>query len=88
MRQIGRIRIGTSTPRGNGKIPSRAETFILTSADKAPLEAAKEIYGGSEIESWNGEFKLVTQATELDVYISQVPISQAMELWEGGEKPH
>lgn len=83
--EVGRIRMGTSTPRaGGGKIPRRLETWRLTSSDKVRLDAAAEALGGTvnEWEGHGGQWDLVTETDRLSVIL--IPgqnLSQWWELW-------
>lgn len=90
--EVGRIRIGTSTKRQrNGrevKVPQRLSTFRLTSPDRARLEAAAELYGGTvqEWEERRGEYVLDTTTNELPVVVTPGgALSQWWETWSGGE---
>lgn len=85
--ELGRIRLGEKTDRG---APKRLNTFRLTSASKATLEAAAALYGG-KVRAWTGApdegmWELTTEASELDVLIpgSLAVISQSYEFWQGG----
>lgn len=85
--ELGRIRLGEKSDKG---APKRLTTFRLTSASKATLEAAAQLYGGT-VRAWTGApdegmWELYTQAAELDVLIpgSLAVISQSYELWQGG----
>ena len=64
--ELGRIRLGDKSPKG---LPTKIETWRLTSANKAALEAAAAIYGGT-VEAWTdapdeGYFELLTESTAL-----------------------
>lgn len=81
MREIGRIRIGVKDPSKGA--PKAIPEIRLTSKDRKALEAAAEVYGG-EVKAWNSEWELITNSEEIDVYASQMPMSQHYELWSGG----
>lgn len=84
MREIGRIRIGVK----DGNTPKAIEFIRLTSADRTPLDAAAKIYGG-EVTKWiNGQYQLITQSSEIEVYASPMPISQHYEMWTKGGCQH
>lgn len=85
MRELGRIRTGTSTPgRGGKKVPQKLETFRLTSSVRELVEHAADILGG-EVRPWERQFEVITGASTLDVVIPPGElVSQWMELWSGG----
>lgn len=85
--ELGRIRLGQKGNRGQ---PEKLETFRLTSASRAHLEAAAKAYGGT-VRPWTnapdrGYFELLTEADALDILIppSMASYSQFYELWSGG----
>lgn len=84
MREVGRIRMGTSTARGKGRTPKRLETWRLTSRDRDALEQVAELYGG-KVKEWKdreGEFEVITETNSLDVLlIPGQALSQHYELW-------
>jgi hypothetical protein len=86
-KEIGRIRIGYSEPgRNGGKTPRRSDTFILTSDNKAALEAAAQVFGG-EVRPWSvkdGVFVLVTKLSEMPILVVDIPETQWYEFWNGG----
>lgn len=90
--EVGRIRIGASTPKErNGKtikLPRRLKTFRITSQDRARLDAIAELYGGT-VEPWperDGHFLVDTTVDELPVVVMPgQAISQWWETWSGGE---
>lgn len=85
--EIGRIRIGQLVP--GTKRPTKLDTFRLTSADKRPIVAAAELYGG-KVEPWEApagpQWQVVTETAELAVIVppSDMAFSQYLELWSGG----
>lgn len=82
--QVGRIRMGERNARG---IPTRLETWKLTSRDKTRLDAAAHIYGGT-VQPWeghDGEHQLVTETDALPILLMPgQTITQHYELWSGG----
>jgi hypothetical protein len=91
VREIGRIRMGFTKPakeEGKKGAPAKLSKWRLTSPDKAVIFAAAQVYGGQPQEITEGflagEWEVFTQATELDFFISPVPVSQWMEQWTGG----
>lgn len=90
MFEAGRIRIGQQTTTSNGKThPKKLSTFRLTSSDRAKLDHAATIYGGT-VEPWrNGQleqYEIVTDVDALDVIVppTDMAFSQYYELWSGG----
>lgn len=95
MMELGRIRLGSKGPKGE---PRKLDKFRMTSASRALLEAAAELYGG-KVQAWEnapdqGYFELFTDSAELDIVLPPVfsdrdgqptvPYSQWFELWSGG----
>lgn len=95
MMELGRVRLGQ---RGSKGEPRKLDTFRLTSASRALLEAVAARYGG-KVTAWDdpdhdGYFQVITEATELDIILPPVfsqadgtptaPYSQWFELWSGG----
>lgn len=85
--EVGRIRAGAKSERG---APTKLERWRLTSANRAALEAAAEVYGG-EVRPWEGaptpgQWELFTEADALDAVIppSAEPYSLWYESWSGG----
>lgn len=80
--EVGRIRLGRKVPTQNGKSrPGKLDKFRLTSRDKARLDAAAELYGGTVAE-WEGQWELITDAEVIPIVV--VPgqaLSQNFELW-------
>ena len=88
MRELGRIRIGI---KGDKKEPKKLNSFRFTSFDKHAIEVAASVYGGKvkqcdavKSPDLKGQWEVVTDACEIPIYPSPVPISQAYELWSGG----
>lgn len=92
--EVGRIRLGTSTPKTarSGKEynePVKLETFRLTSRSKALVEEAASLYGG-DCEPWqpqNGgaqQWQVLTEQRSIAVIVPPEPVSQYYELWFGG----
>jgi hypothetical protein len=94
--ELGRIRLG-GNKRGN-QPGEKLSHFRLTSASRALLEAAADLYGGS-VARWEGApdegyFELMTTSAELDIMLPPVlsmvdgtptvPWSQWYEHWSGG----
>lgn len=87
--EYGRIRLG-HVPKG-AKFPKALDKFRLTSADRAVLEQAAEVYGGT-VKPWDdpkarvrNQFELFTESSELDVWVpNNGSFSVAYEEWNGG----
>lgn len=78
--------MGTSTPGANGgKRPLKSKYWILSSPNKAYLDAAAELFGGV-VEPWEHEkkkeWRLITQTTQLPVYVLPFAPQQALELYD------
>lgn len=89
LRTIGRIRLGTSTPKGRGKIPHKSETLILSSPHRELIDLAASKWGG-EVEPFEPvpgrhEWRVITATTEIPVYVLPIDPSQWLEFWDGGE---
>lgn len=91
MRQLGELRMGKQVLTGgtdkNGNPKSRPEklkTWRLTSPDRALLEAAAVIYGGT-VEPWQSptgpEFEIITQSSEIEVIVSERDLMMRYEEW-------
>jgi hypothetical protein len=82
--EVGRIRMGEKNERG---LPTRLETWKLTSRDELRLRAAAKVFGGEVVE-WKdhaGHFALVTEVDSLPILLMPgQAISQHYELWSGG----
>lgn len=78
LRQIGRIRAGDKGPKGN---PVKLNTWRLTSSQRAVIEQAASLWGGT-VEQWespNGaEWEVVTESDTLPVVI---PTGQSISQW-------
>lgn len=95
LRVGGRIRSGWSEPytTADGKErrrPVRSETLVLTSAQRAYLDAAAEQWGG-QVERWQPQgsgpelWRLVTEQESIDAILPPGdPLNQALEMWSGG----
>jgi len=86
MRELGRIRTGSSRPgKGGKKVPIRLETFRLTSSTRELVEHAAEEFGGT-VEPWEGrQFQVTTERDAIDIVIPPGElVSQWYELWAGG----
>lgn len=70
-----------------GNRPVKLSTWRLTSRDKARLEAAAALYGGT-VQPWaerEGEHELVVATDELSIFLLPgQTLSQWHELWSGG----
>jgi hypothetical protein len=89
--EVGRIRAGAKSDRG---APKKLETWRLTSANRAALEAAAAVYGGV-VRPWDdaptpGQYELFTEVSALDAVIppTSEPYSLWYESWSGGGADH
>lgn len=93
--EVGRIRLGSSTPKTarSGKEynePVKLETFRLTSRSKDLIEEASLLYGGECVE-WvpqNGgakQWQVLTERRSIAVVVPPDPVSQFYEVWSGGK---
>ena len=80
--EVGRIRLGKKVEMRNGKSrPAKLDKFRLTSRDKARLDSAAALYGGT-VEPWEDQFQLFTEVDEFPVaVVPQQALSVAYELW-------
>ena len=84
--EVGRIRAGAKNQKGHA---TKLDAWRLTSANRAALEAAADLYGG-EVREWDGsptgrQFELFTKSDTLDVLVPPgVQISLWYEVWSGG----
>lgn len=88
--EAGRIRIGQQVPTGNGKSrPAKLDTFRITSADRARIDAIARLYGGTPRE-WDApagrQWEVVTETDALPIIVppSDMAFSQHYELWSAG----
>jgi hypothetical protein len=91
--EVGRIRLGrqVESPRSGKKHPAALDTFRLTSTDKARVEEAAKLYGGT-VTKWDEsptgipQWEVITKADRLPVIVppSVMAFSQNYELWSGG----
>lgn len=94
--EVGRIRLGRKVATNGGKSrPAKLDKFRLTSRDKARLDAAAAIYGGT-VEPWEegDAWQLFTDSDAFDVaVVPQQALSVSYELWGqiplkgGGKSP-
>ncbi len=82
--EVGRIRMGEKNEKG---IPTRLDTWKLTSRDQLRLTAAAKAYGG-EVREWEGhqgQYELHTEVDSLPILLMPgQALSQHYELWSGG----
>jgi len=89
--ELGRIRLGDKSVTDKGKeYPVKLETWRLTSGNRAALQVAADIYGGT-VEAWTdgpneGFYELLTDSSTLSVLIPRDlrTLSQWYEWWQGG----
>lgn len=88
--EAGRIRIGHQTATGNGrKRPEKLDTFRLTSPDRARIEQAAHLFGGTP-QQWDApagpQWEVITNTDALHVIVppADMSFSQYYELWSGG----
>ena len=85
--EAGRIRIGEKDPERG--YPKKLTTFRLTSRDRAKIDQAAELWGGT-VEPWDSpagpQWQVTTDASALDVVVppSEMAFSQFYELWSAG----
>jgi hypothetical protein len=95
IREVGRIRLGTSTPSGNSKRPRKLDKFRFTSPDRGVIEAVAALLGGTAQE-WdnNGavQWEVFTEANEVKILLppnaSDMSFSQFYEQWAKGFCSH
>src|SRR5690606_22098123 len=89
--QVGVIRLGEKRTSKNGRgYTAKLETFRLTSPSRSVIEKAARLFGG-EVQDWpdgpsGPEFQVVTNVTELPVYVLPQRIDPNLELWGRGHK--
>lgn len=89
--EVGRIRLGKKVPMGNGRSrPAKIDKFRLTSRDKARLDAAALLYGGTVTE-WESQWELYTDSDAIPIAVVPTQaLSVYYELWGqkslGGDK--
>lgn len=91
--EMGRIRMGVRAVSQKGKeYPKSIDKFRLTSPDRAALEEAAVLYGGT-VQPWRepkanppDQWQLITTANTLDVLLPDYEgaLSTFYELWGGG----
>lgn len=83
MRELGRIRTGTSVDAGAGRRRAhRLETFRLTSSSRSLIEHAAEAYGGTVAAWGEDQWEVVTTTDRLDIVVPPgIPITSWYELW-------
>ena len=87
--EVGRIRLGTSTPRpGGGKKPQTLEKWRFTSRSEDAVRAIAALWGGQPRpwEGSRGQWEVFSDVSEIPVVVPGGPavISQQWELWDGG----
>jgi hypothetical protein len=85
--ELGRIRLGDKTEKG---LPTKIETWRLTSASRPLLDAAAVLYGGT-VTAWDdapaeGYWELLTDTHSLQILIPRDlrTLDQWFEWWQGG----
>jgi len=88
-RELGRIRLGASVLRNDGKkTPRKLETFRFTGPSEHAIRAVADLLGG-EARPWEDAgrrlWEVLTPATEVPVMVPPgQAVSQWYELWRGG----
>ncbi len=90
-RELGRLRAGTFEKPANAKgRPTRSRTWILTSHQRAYLDAAAEQWGG-DVQRWQPQgggaeaWRLITTSESVDAILPPGdPLSQFYEMWSRG----
>lgn len=93
--EVGRIRLGTSTPKTarSGKTynePVRLDRFRLTSRSRQLIEEAAALYGGQP-GTWtpqgsrNEQWEVIIERDSIAVVVPPAPVSQFYEVWSGGK---
>lgn len=91
VRELGRLRAGFTAENAQGrKFPRASKTWILTSPNRAYIEAAAALWGG-QVEQWQPqgkgaqEWRVITERPAIDAILPPGdPINQAYEMWTGG----
>lgn len=79
--EVGRIRLGATDETNGKRRPKKLDAWRLTSADRARIEAAANIFGG-DVEPWDRQWQVFTEATDLPILlIPGQELSQWYELW-------
>lgn len=86
MPEAGRIRLGVKTERAMKSI----DTFRFTSPYKDLIDKIAEMYGGVS-KPWSDDrariqdqHEVITDATEINIFLPQNGLSQSYEMWTGG----
>lgn len=86
MVEHGRIRLGVKS----GKAMKSIDTFRFTSPDQTAIQQLAEQFGG-ECKPWSdpkaspvNQFEVITQATEVPVWVLPGGLSVNYEMWSGG----
>lgn len=84
--EAGRIRLGVKTARAMKSI----DTFRFTSPHQDLIEQIAQMYGGTA-KPWSddrarlkNQWEVITDSTEINIYLPQNGLSQSYELWKGG----
>lgn len=87
---LGRIRLGVyAAPPGKKARPEKLETFRFTSPSEQDVKLIAHLYGGDP-RPWKHrttgrpEFEVITEATEVPVFVPPQEIDPYMELWGNG----
>jgi Recombination directionality factor-like len=79
--EVGRIRMGQKNERN---LPTKLNTWRLTSQDAERLAIVAQVYGGT-VQEWNDEFEVVTTSTALRILVMPGhALTQWWEMWSGG----
>lgn len=82
-REIGRIRLGIKNGTGENTTVTKLDSFRLTSTNKQALETAASLYGG-EVTLWKDDvWQVFTATKEIPVIVTDEPVTQWMEHWDG-----
>lgn len=88
MTEVGRIRLGQFNPEGRGR-PEKLDRFRLTSSDERLIRLVAEVYGGEAREYTPQrrtvvEWEVVTDVSEMPVYVPRQTIEPWNEAWRPG----